>query len=145
MSLGITRTEYNGYGNGDILELRRLALKPRASAYDLEKMRWSGISGFYHPDDINSTVPISCMKTNPNIYTIMPMVCKPNQAFLDEQERLGIKLTLPTDIFTPGTGTVIELVDQNGETTQIPVGDKQENLAPLVMLAGLAALLFMGG
>lgn len=138
MSLGISRENYLQNGYMDRIDVSKIR-------FQLEKLRWDNVTGFYHPDDLNSTVPIGCMKTNPNIMTFLPMVCKPNQAFLDEQERLGLKIQLPTDIFTPGTGTVLELTDSNGETEQIVVGDKQENLAPLVMLAGLAALLFMGG
>lgn len=105
----------------------------------LEKMRWSGVTGFYHPDDINSTVPIACMKSNPNIMTIMALKCTPNQAWKDQQERLGLKTVVTAD------KKIIELTDSNGEIIPIVVDDKQENLAPLVILAGLAALLFMGG
>lgn len=66
-----------------------------ASGYAKESERWEGVTGFYHPDDIASSIPISCMRTNPNIRTIMPMVCKPNQAAIDDMAARGLKTTLP--------------------------------------------------
>ncbi len=51
--------------------------------------------GMYHPDDIASTKPIACMRTNPNIMTFAPMVCKPNQAYIDMLKAKGLKTTLP--------------------------------------------------
>jgi hypothetical protein len=137
MSLGITRESimYNGAAYRGTVS----TVKPLPSAYDLEKMRWEGVTGLYHPDDVNSSIPISCMKTNPNWQFVTIQSCKGNQAFLDQQAALGYKTTFPID------SPVVELTDRNGKITPIVVGDKTENLAPLVMLAGLAALLFMGG
>ncbi len=60
-----------------------------------DKDRWVGVTSMYHPDDINSTKPISCMRGNPNIQTFAAMVCKPNQAFIDWQKSQGLKTTLP--------------------------------------------------
>jgi hypothetical protein len=117
-------------------------VKPLPSPYDLEKMRWEGQTGLYHSDDLESSIPISCMKTNPNWQFATIQACKGNQAFIDQQEALGLKTTWTPD---SRNGTVINLTDRNGEQVPIVVGDKTENLAPLVMLAGLAALLFMGG
>lgn len=54
-----------------------------------------GGGGMYHPDDVASSKPISCMRTNPNIMTFAPMVCKPNQAWLDLQKESGLKTQLP--------------------------------------------------
>lgn len=54
-----------------------------------------GGGGMYHPDDVASSKPIACMRSNPNVMTFAPMVCKPNQAFIDWQKSQGIKTTLP--------------------------------------------------
>jgi hypothetical protein len=122
-------------------------------------MQWpENYHGMYHPDDLANATPIKCMRTNPNIMTLLPIACRPNDAWLAEfepekwaEKQAAMRQTVTTmpvtngEIYRPGTGTVIDLINRNGETVQVPVGDKTENLAPLVMLAGLAALLFMGG
>lgn len=164
-------------------------LKPRPSIYDIAKMEWpEGYGGMYHPDDWIADYPIKCMRTNPNIMTIVPIACKPNQKWVQFYGEVPTTLTNPysiawddpvptscmktnpgftgmvtadckpnkaeiarrAELLASGKGMdytlpVFELTDRNGETVPIVVNGEQENLAPLIMLAGLAALLFMGG
>lgn len=77
--------------------------------------------GMYHPDDVSSAKPISCMRTNPNIQTLMPMVCKPNQAYIDMLKAQQLKTQVP---ITPVT-----------ETQEMPA------LVPLAIGAGLIWLM----
>lgn len=123
----IEARQYAEGGDGTATEIERTAKIDEAFKRLMEtyastagdKDRWAGITAMYHPDDINSTTPISCMRGNPNIQTLVAMVCKPNQAFIDWQKSQGLKTT-----FTP-----------EGEKPAMPA------LLPLAIGAGLIWLM----
>lgn len=87
--------------------------------------------------------PIYCMKANPNIMTIVPLMCKPNKAAIAEMA--GNFKPLPSG------DVVIQAENGNNETVEIVVdadGDVvaekkvMPNILPIALAAG-AALFFL--
>ena len=85
--------------------------------------------------------PIYCMKSNPNIMSIMPLACKPNKAAIEEMKQQG----MDTKPFP-----VIEAKNGNGETVEITVDEndkvigleKKPNFVPLAIAAAIAFAIF---
>lgn len=121
ISPGQQEIEYRQYqegGDGTANEIERTAKIDEAM--ERIKIDMPGFSMF-HPDDISSSKPIQCMRTNPDVRTIVAMVCTPNQAYKDMQKAKGLK-----DTIMPVTA---------------PTG--KPNLLPLALAAGAAYFFFM--
>lgn len=88
--------------------------------------------------------PIYCMKANPNIRTLLPLVCKPNKAAIAERQQRGLNTKpFPVAEAKNGNGETVEItVDGNDKIIDV----KKKGLTGLQMalLAGGAFLLFGG-
>ncbi len=119
----------------------------------LEPIKSTGLidpsqTGLFHPDDVNSPEPITCMRGNPNIQTIRALVCTPNKAELERRAELGLKTVV--GVVGPVT-EVIETTNGNGEAVQVALDENGEviatkkapaNIVPIA-LAAAAALFFL--
>ena len=99
--------------------------------------------GAFHPDDYYSSVPITCMRANPNIQTIRALVCTPNKAELERRAALGLKTVIGVpkpikDVVTDANGDQVA-IDENGD---VAATKKAPNLVP-VALAAAAAWFFL--
>jgi len=126
--------QQNGYGDWSRLRIAP-KITPTISTTPV------GYSGMYHWDDVNSTVPIMCMRGNPNIRTIMALVCKPNQAEIDRRAKSGLKTQLPIlETKAPNGETVRIDADENGDVVSVT---KKPNWLPLAAAAGAAWFFLM--
>ena len=141
MSLGRINYQQNGYG--DRIDWQQLRYAPKITPTITPKgsTKPVGYIGMFHWDDVASAVPIMCMRSNPDIRTIMAAVCTPNKAELDRRKRLGIITQLPIfETKAPNGETVRIDADENGEVIAVT---KKPNWLPLAAAAGAAWLLLM--
>lgn len=126
--------------NGERDDYLRLRIAPKITPTISTKP--VGYIGMFHWDDVASSVPIMCMRGNPDIRTIMALVCTPNQAAIDQREKLGFKdLFLPVlETKAPNGETVIIDADKNGDVVSVT---KKPNWLPLAAAAGAAWFFLM--
>ena len=100
--------------------------------------------GVWHPDDVNSPNPITCMRPNPNIQTIRALVCTPNKAELERRARLGLKTVIGvpkpiTEVVTAANGDQVA-IDENGD---VAATKKAPNFVPIALAAAAAWFFLM--
>lgn len=124
--------------NGERSDYLRYRIAPKITPTTSTKP--VGYMGQYHWEDYYSKVPIMCMRGNPDIRTIMALACKPNPAEIERRARLGLNVKLPILETKAPNGTTVRIdADENGDVIAVT---EKTNLAPLIMLGGLAAWLF---
>jgi hypothetical protein len=96
-----------------------------------------GYMGMYHWEDFYNTKPIACMRGNPDIRSIIPLVCRPNPAEVERRKAEGLKTVLGvdkpiTEVVTDANGDMVA-IDENGDVAAT------KKAAPNIMPIALAA------
>lgn len=148
------RTRYMENGGGDRYAYPyRIFVPPTAPI--IEAVESPGLidpsqyTGMFHIDDVNSSVPIMCMRANPNIQTIRALVCTPNKAELERRAELGLKTVIGVD---RPIKEIIETKNGNGETIQAAIDENGDiaatkkappNILPIALAAAAAWFFLM--